>query len=182
MTLQEFINKYTGQYIEIDVNARPEVRNQCMDLFYFYQLDVLGFTNVFRAPTAYQAFISGHNEFHRIVYTSDMRPHPGDVIFWSDDYIKGTGHVAIFIEGDEKQFLSFDQNWPVGSNCHKQSHSYDGVVGWLRPKKLLNQLTKEDMQQIEDLQKRVEALEAAVEKIREKKISKKKAKRLFKRK
>lgn len=45
-----------------------------------------------------------------------------------------------------------------------------------------NELTQEDMQEIEDLKKRVEELEKAVEKIREKKISKKKAKRLFKRK
>lgn len=135
MQLAEFTAKYSGVYLEIDANAAPEVRYQCMDLFYFYQLDVLGFTSLFRAGTAYQAFAKGHPEFEKIAYKPGMVPQVGDVIFWSDTYVKGTGHVAVFLEGNDKQFLSFDQNWPVGSNCHKQSHSYTGVVGWLRPKK-----------------------------------------------
>ena len=44
------------------------------------------------------------------------------------------GHVAVFLEGDNKKFKSFDQNYPVGSACHIQDHDYKAVMGWLRPK------------------------------------------------
>ncbi len=41
------------------------------------------------------------------------------------------GHVSVFENGDTKTFNSFDQNYPVGSKCHTQSHTYKDVLGWL---------------------------------------------------
>ena len=43
--------------------------------------------------------------------------------------------TEIVNEVNKTSFTSFDQNWPTGSPSHKQLHDYNGVVGWLRPKK-----------------------------------------------
>lgn len=56
-------------------------------------------------------------------------PSPGDCVVWGNA-VGQFGHIAIFIDGDANAFRSFDQNWPVGSVCHVQDHSYNGVLGW----------------------------------------------------
>ena len=48
------------------------------------------------------------------------------------------GHIAVFIEGNVDTFKSFDQNYPLGSPCHIQGHTYANVLGWLRFKKTEN--------------------------------------------
>ena len=45
------------------------------------------------------------------------------------------GHIGIFDNGTLSKFESFDQNFPKGSLCHLQKHSYKNVLGWLRFKR-----------------------------------------------
>lgn len=60
-------------------------------------------------------------------------PSPGDIVVWGADASVGVpvGHVAVFVSGNTRTFSSFDENWPTGSYCHVQSHSYTDVAGWL---------------------------------------------------
>jgi len=71
--------------------------------------------------------------FDRILNTPDALPQLGDVMIW---IMGNDGHVALCtdLNTNINTFVSFDQNWPVGSPCHYVEHNYDYVIGWLRPK------------------------------------------------
>ena len=147
MKLKEFLEKYNGKFIDFD----GAWGNQCFDLFHQYVVEVLGITDgrVLAAPAAKDIFnnfdnLYGHENFERIPNTPTGVPLEGDiVIFGSGTY----GHVCIFIDGNVNKFNSFDQNYPTGSPCHVQSHTYSGCLGWLRYK---GSLPQEDLQKILD--------------------------------
>lgn len=134
MTFQSFLEKWDGKFIDFD----GVYNSQCMDLMHIYCVEVLGLTDgsILAAACAKDVYnnfqnVKGNELFDRIENTPTGVPQEGDVMFWGN----GTwGHVAIFMEGDENQFTSFDQNYPTGSPCHAQSHNYTGVLGWLRLK------------------------------------------------
>lgn len=150
MTFEDFLIKWNGRFIDFDGAYGP----QCMDLMHQYIVEVLGLTDgrILAAPAAKDVFnnfdtIVGREYFEKIANTPTGVPQEGDIVLWET----GTwGHVAIFIEGDVNKFNSFDQNYPVGSPCHIQSHTYSGCLGWLRFKggeqnqqKIIDQLRKE---------------------------------------
>ncbi len=58
-------------------------------------------------------------------------PEAGDLMIWNGTW----GHIAIYVEGDVNSFVSFDENYPTNSPCVLVRHSYQGVIGWLHPKK-----------------------------------------------
>lgn len=148
MTFTEFISKYNGKYIDTD-NAYG---GQCMDLMHQYCVEMLGIgdLSVLAAPSAKAVFetfstIKGHEFFEQIINTPEGVPQEGDIVFWGN---APYGHVAIFVEGGTNSFKSFDQNYPTGSPCHIQGHTYSSVVGWLR--------FKQDSQQAELTKVRIE--------------------------
>lgn len=132
MTPQDFFNKYNGKGIDYD----GAYGDQCMDLMNQFTVEVWGDTSgQLRAPTAYQSWLKTSPDYEKIYYQPGKVPQEGDTIYWSDTYMKGTGHVAIATNKRNQSVLtSFDQNWPVGSKCHYQEHTYNGVVGWKRRK------------------------------------------------
>lgn len=138
ISLDDFIKKYDGKGIDFD----GAYGNQCMDLMHFYCVEVLGISDgkVLAAPTAAQVFsnfegVKGFQMFDKVVNTPDGVPSKGDIMFWNTT-VGSAGHVAVFVDGDANSFRSFDQNWPVGSKCHIEKHTYKGVAGWLRKKEV----------------------------------------------
>jgi len=133
MTPQEFFTKYDSKKIDFDGTYGA----QCMDLMNQFVVEVFGDTSgQLRASTAYQSWLKGGADYERFTYKQGMSPQEGDIIYWSDQYVKGTGHVAIATnKANQSVFTSFDQNWGIGTPCHYQEHTYNGVVGWLRWKK-----------------------------------------------
>ena len=107
-----------------------------MDLMNQFVVEVFGDTSgQLRAPTAYQSWLKNSQDYEKIHYQPGLVPQEGDIIYLGDQYVKGTGHVAIATRKSRQSvFTSFDQNWPVGSLCHYQEHIYNGVVGWKRRK------------------------------------------------
>ena len=137
MTLEEFITKWNGKGIDFD----GAFGFQCMDLMHQYHVEVLGITDgrTLAAPGAKDVYLNfdnifGKEHFNKIPNTPTGVPQKGDIVIWGTG-IGPYGHIAVFIEGDTNNFVSFDQNFPTGSLCHKQAHTYNGVVGWLRAKK-----------------------------------------------
>lgn len=151
MTFKEFREKWAGKPVDFD-GIYP---NQCMDLMHFYVYEVLGLTDkyILAAPSAYLAYANfkWDTYFEKIENTPDGVPKEGDIIFWQTGQY---GHVAIFISGNVDFFDSFDANWPVGSLPHVQRHDYNGVIGWLRPKKVGN----EYLEKIAELETKIEEL------------------------
>lgn len=138
MTVNEFVQKYDGQTIDFD----GKYGGQCVDLYRQYVKEVLDYPQsppVEGAKDIWNSYLPEH--FTRIGNTPNGIPRNGDVLIWGTQ-LGPYGHVAIFLEGDVNDFISFDQNSPLNSTCHIQHHDYKGVLGWLRPKQL--PMTNED--------------------------------------
>lgn len=110
-------------------------RDQCADLFRVYNLRVIGASNV--TGNAVDYWTNYPTDFYdKIPNSPTAVPRLGDVIIWGTSY--GTyGHIAVCTDiANTTDFTSFDQNDPLKSPCHYQPHKYTGVLGWLRPKSL----------------------------------------------
>ena len=130
MTVNQFITKYTNKGIDFD----GSFGNQCMDLYRQYVKEVLSFPQSPAVPGAkdvWDTYLT--DRFTKISNTPTNTPKNGDVVIWGTK-IGQFGHIAIFVDGTATKFNSFDQNFPIGSLCHIQSHTYNGVLGWLRPR------------------------------------------------
>jgi hypothetical protein len=137
MTYQEFLDLHSGHYVDYD----HAYGYQCVDLMRQYIKDVLGldpYAVLPAAPGAKQIFQRYNTSypFKKIYNTREAIPKNGDIMFWGWYWgVTGiNGHVAICVGDGAGQwnFVSFDQNWPTGTACHRQLHSYKGVMGWLR--------------------------------------------------
>lgn len=139
MTFQEFIDKWNGKAADFDGFYGP----QCVDLFNFYNRDVVGAGRLYTPTTGGAADLwndfsgPGASAYRKIENTPTGVPMRGDVVIWRANQKNVTGpagHVGIFMAGDVNSFTSFDQNYPTGSLSHPQFHrNYAGVLGWLRP-------------------------------------------------
>jgi len=152
MTYQEFKNKWNNQYCEIAGSSNAI--NQCTDCANAYIRDVLGLPIIEHTnaqdfpkkclPPKYEYIKNSPSDF----------PLQGDIVIWtSPDRI---GHISICDRADIKSLDCFGQNWPVGSNCHIQHHTYTtasklNVDGWLRCK--IDMVTNSD--NMTDEQKRI---------------------------
>ena len=127
MTLQEFIKKYNGKFVEM--GGSTNAVNQCVDLANAYIKEVLNKPIIL--GTNAEDFPSKCTFCDWIPYLPLSIPEAGDIIIWDTG---SYGHIAIATdEADYQWFISFDQNYPIGSKCHLQEHNYKGVIGWLRP-------------------------------------------------
>lgn len=141
MTYLEFKKKWIGKSIDWD----GYYGGQCFDVYRQYCSDLgLGQSpKVTGAKDIWTSYLT--EDFDKIENTPDGIPKQGDVIIWGT-IVGQYGHVAIFDNGDVNSFTSIDQNWPVDNGTgvlHEVKHTYNGVLGWLRPK--VNDIIQEDM-------------------------------------
>lgn len=128
-SLTEFIAKYDGKGIDED----GSYGYQCVDLVMQYSKEVLGIPR-WGSGNAIGRWTNYPTEtFDKIEYVYGSVPQSDDVVIWGT-LLGPYGHIAVAIAGNADSFTSFDQNYPIGSLCHKQPHNYKGVLGWLRPK------------------------------------------------
>lgn len=146
MTLNDFILKYDGKNAEVAGSAGA--LNQCVDLANAYIQDVLGVTPIVNANAEdFPSKVSKEYTFTK--YAPGLIPERGDIVIWNST-VGPYGHIAVFLSGDDRSFISFDQNWPIKSVCHMQPHpTYKGVAGWLR----FNNLSQIDMEELKQLRK-----------------------------
>ena len=131
MSWDEFFDKWNNRYCEF--SGGGDALNQCIDVVNRGIVDVLG-QQPFLYMNAKDVYDNADpNIYEKIENTPDAVPQRGDVIVWDAwEY----GHIAIAEgTGDTGWFRSFDQNFPLGSNCHFVDHDYYGVRGFLRLKK-----------------------------------------------
>lgn len=143
MTLDELVKDFNGKFKEFD-GAYPY---QCVDLIKFYNRDVIGALpivgNAVDMWTSYPK-----DSYTQVPYKEGDVGKKGDIVVWSES-LGPNGHIAIYLDGDDHGFNSFDQNFPVGSPCHTQHHSHSYVLGFLRPKGGPNlMLTREELKPI----------------------------------
>jgi len=128
---QQFLQQFNGKYVDFD----GVYGAQCFDLVNKWST-FLGY-RPFTGLYAYGIFDQPQGNYTQIRNSPTAVPQAGDIIVWNSKYGGGFGHTAIASGvGDTNSFESFDQNFPTGSGSHLVRHSYDGVIGWLRPNKL----------------------------------------------
>lgn len=135
MTIQQFFDFYEGLWVETNKGS-ADTNDQCVDLWRAYNLRVVGGPWV--TGNAVDYWTNFPTDFYDKIPNDDLNdiPRLGDVIIWGTEY-GSYGHIAVCTDiADTKGFTSFDQNDPLKSPCHFQQHTYRGVLGWLRPKKL----------------------------------------------
>jgi len=130
MKIQDFFDKYNGKGIDYD----GYYGFQCVDLYRQYCKECLELPQ--SPPTAgavniWNSYLTKY--FDRISNQPNNAPIMGDIIIWGTG-VGQFGHIAICSSATVMNFVSFDQNWPVGSLCHLQNHNYKYVLGWLRVK------------------------------------------------
>jgi len=130
MTPEEFFLKYNGIGLDFD----GAYGFQCVDVFKAFNKEVVAAPNVSGNAIDYWSNFPT-NFYDKIEYSVSKIPEEGDVMIWGTG-LGQYGHIAICFKGDMSHFISFDQNYPIGSLCHFQNHNYNNLLGWLRPKNL----------------------------------------------
>lgn len=133
-TLEQFLSELNGNFCEVAGSANA--KNQCVDLANAYLRDVCNHSIVEWTNACDFPYKIKDMEWIVNDEITDL-PKEGDIIIWNKNVGGGAGHIAIFLEGTTSKFNSFDQNWPLYSPCHVQSHTYTNVDGWLRPKSVI---------------------------------------------
>ena len=143
MGVDEFFTKYTGKPVDYD----GKYGYQCVDLMRQYVKEVLGLDGYIIPPVTYakQIFYNmpngGNKHFIKIFNKPTNAPKKGDIVIfknsWLPPWLYGwAGHVEICSEAAVMTMVNFSQNWPTGTFCHFQKHSYKDCLGWLSPRKL----------------------------------------------
>lgn len=135
MIFTDFLTKYNGQQ---NVGNTTENKGECVGLVCVW-IEELGLPHVW--GHAMDLFTNAdENFFEKILNTPDAIPKAGDIIVWKKAFNGTFGHTGIATgTGDLNTFECFEQNDPLGSNCHLKSYNYNNVTGWLRPKVAQNQ-------------------------------------------
>jgi len=130
-----FLNENNGKFIE---RVDSSNLNQCFDLaIYFCEYLGLPKTIFSGLIYAYEIYTNPteveKQNFTLIANDSvDAIPQVGDLVVWSYLY-GGAGHVGICTgTANTTSFECFEQNDPIGTNCHLKTYSYSRVLGWLR--------------------------------------------------
>lgn len=132
MTLTQFIAKYRGKRVDAD----GAYGAQCVDLLKKYYPEVLGVPAIRGNGVDYFAN-SPATKFLKFYNTPTRVPRAGDVMVWKKTAYLPYGHVGIVTRANVFWFETFEQNWPGGSACRINRHSYIGkypVLGWVRKK------------------------------------------------
>lgn len=181
MSLEDFKNKYLGKQVEYHSFGSGAL-NQCVDLINQYITEVLGLTHIIGTNAKDFKDRYKAEDFEWISNSPLGVPQKGDIVVWNGRVGGGAGHVGIFLDGDVNSFRSLDQNWSQTERVTLETHNYNNVSGWLRPKKqpddqqaiidrlrkerddnwnlyqeTLNQVTglKEEKKQLEDFRKQL---------------------------
>lgn len=132
MSTQQFINTYNNQYV---------LWRECVALFFQYNKDVVS-GEAYGAPGAYNLWTTTGGQAY-IWDTYDRIPNTqhmvyGDVVIWSGSHGAypngGWGHVAIYVSDNGNGTGKFFTQNP--NPAQVLSLSYNGIVGYLRPKKM----------------------------------------------
>jgi len=147
MTFDKFIEKYNGGKWDFD----GAYGSQCVDLFRFYNRDVLGISqpkSVVGAKDFWGNYARDpiiNNNFIKITNTPNAIPEKGNVVIWNEKVGSGFGHIAMAISGNINSFISLDQNWKGQGKTAKVAHNYNNIYGWFKPREESSQPPSETL-------------------------------------
>jgi hypothetical protein len=122
-----FYQQYNGRFVNVSNNPYGA---QCVELANAW----CDFLQIERFPGNAADFqFDSHPDCEWITNSPTNYPHRGDIVVWGTSSVLPFGHVGIDSSSQLNTLTTFDQNWPIGSPAHLQSHTYVGVTGWLSP-------------------------------------------------
>lgn len=129
MIFKEFLLQYNGQK---NVGNTTENTGECVGLVAVW-VDALGLSHIW--GHAMDLFSNADEKyFEKILNTPEAIPQERDIVVWGKAFNGTFGHTGIATgTGDTNSFECFEQNDPLGSNCHLKTYKYTSVIGWLRP-------------------------------------------------
>lgn len=123
-----FTTKWLGKYADFDGYYGA----QCVDLFNFYNRDVVGAK---RPAVAYAYQLATTYDQAKYTFVSaSSAPKKGDVAVWKSSYPNGSGgagHVAIVLSVSGDKFTALTQN---PGAAQKVTYTKSHIAGFLRPK------------------------------------------------
>jgi hypothetical protein len=130
-----FVAKYNNKFVDYD----GAYGAQCVDLFNFYNRDVVG-AGFVRVDYAYQLYAAAPSSKYEKLPAS-ATPRKGDVAIWSSS-LPGSGnagHVGIVLSQPNSSTIQvFEQRVWLGPNKYSPSiiknESKSYLIGYLRPK------------------------------------------------
>ncbi|MBD5584168.1 MAG: CHAP domain-containing protein [Clostridia bacterium] len=131
MTIDEFLNKYTGKKVDFD----GAFGAQCVDLFRQYCQDVLKIPHTGAVEGAKDLWLKYDQLLEPKYFTREQEPKVGDVAIWGATENNKYGHVAIVVGVLDKTFLVFEQDGFAqdGAKFTIRMHT-DYFLGFLRVK------------------------------------------------
>ncbi len=103
---------------------------QCFDVAQLWAR-VIG-SSPFTGATADLIYNQPGDLYEQVPNSPTNSPVKGDLVIWNWPHVAlATGNNT-----DSNQFEVIEQNDPTGSECHIKTYNYSGVIGWLHPKQL----------------------------------------------
>jgi len=172
--VQSFLNEWNGKIIPF-VNVPT---GSCMAVAHQFIKEILGIQDplVIYGEFAYMVYTNFANlpaakYFTLVANTPTNVPTVGDIPIYGQTADTPEGHICVFVDGDVKSFRSIDQNYPTGSSTHLQTHTYDGLLGWLHfndpAQSQTTNVTVTDQQITDQLNAQIQATNACQSQLKE---------------
>ena len=130
---QAILDKYKGKKVEAEDSSNLY---QCFDWAFVYCDEIEVPREAIRHLYAYEIWTKPNDltlqYFDYIPNTPNGTAQLGDIVIFSNK-VGVAGHVSVCQKADKNSLTSLDENWNGHSYCEYITHSYDSVLGWLRP-------------------------------------------------
>lgn len=164
-TLTQFIADLNGKG---NIGNTPENKGQCVGLAFAWILNLNQSHFYGHAKDLYAN--APTSEYTKIKNGPNVYPMAGDIPVWDKSVGGGFGHTAVVIGSskEDDSFTVIEQNNPLGGACRVYTYKdWKGVIGWLRPKNLVEGNTEALEAKIEELRTQREEYRAEISKLKE---------------
>lgn len=155
MTLQQFLDTFLGgSWGYPDVN---HFKGECLSICKIYIKECFGIEPpASGSGSAYGYWSNFPNplgeKFEKVLNTDDLIPEKGWIAIWKPWASNPYGHIAIVADGCTTGTLkNYAQNW-TSRTFQLESNRYTNVIGFLKPKSIINDMTEEQKRVLELLE------------------------------
>ena len=145
-TLEQFLSDYLGKSKGYPTDK--EYLGECLSVCKLYIKECFSINPPASGTNSAYGYWSNFPNplgevFEKIENTDTLIPEKGWIVIWKPWETNKYGHIAIVKDGNLNNFNSYDQNW--GTKIFKEiNHTYDNVVGFLKPKSsIISDMTDE---------------------------------------
>ena len=155
ISLDEFIKKYIGgSWGYPDNNS---YRGECLSATKLYIKECFGINPPASGSGSAYSYWSNFPDplgevFEKVLNTDDLIPQKGWIAIWQPWSSNPHGHISIVSDGSTTGTLkNWSQNW-TSRTFRLESNRYTNIIGFLKPKSIINDMTDEQKKVLELLE------------------------------